>query len=200
MAIASSERLPLLGTGAFVAIVGPSGAGKDSVISRARHLLRDDDRVVFPRRVVTRAPDLNEDNLTVTADEFDRLLASGDLALHWGAHNLRYGVLKSVDRDIAAGGVCVVNVSRMVVQQVRRRYTQSAVVLIDAPAALRRLRLSGRGREASREIDDRISREVECFNSADADIVIENSGELEDAAGNLANVLSRLAPARIARV
>jgi ribose 1,5-bisphosphokinase len=199
MAIASSENSSRLGPGAFVAIVGPSGAGKDSVIARARHLLRDDNRFVFPRRVVTRAPDLTEDNLTVTANDFDRLLAAGDLALDWGAHNLRYGVLRSVDRDIASGRVVVVNVSRTVVPRMRERYSRGAVVLIDAPAALRRLRLFRRGREVAGAIDVRLAREVERFNSADADLVIENSGELEDAARDLASFVSELAVARVVR-
>ena len=40
--------------GVFVAVVGPSGAGKDSVIDHARSVLAGDDRTHFVRRVITR--------------------------------------------------------------------------------------------------------------------------------------------------
>jgi len=46
---------PLRGRGTLVLVVGPSGAGKDSVIGALRQRLAGDDRVAFARRVITRA-------------------------------------------------------------------------------------------------------------------------------------------------
>ena len=43
-----------IGPGWLVLIVGPSGAGKDTLIKIARRNLANEGRVKFPRRVVTR--------------------------------------------------------------------------------------------------------------------------------------------------
>ena len=51
--------------GLFVAIVGPSGAGKDSLIARGRRRAGADDVVAIVRRVVTRAADAHEDHDTL---------------------------------------------------------------------------------------------------------------------------------------
>jgi len=40
--------------GAFVAVVGPSGAGKDTLIAHARDALAGEPQVEFVRRVITR--------------------------------------------------------------------------------------------------------------------------------------------------
>ena len=48
--------------GGFVFVVGPSGAGKDSLIAYARGAFADNERVIFPRRVVTRPSSEFEDH------------------------------------------------------------------------------------------------------------------------------------------
>jgi ribose 1,5-bisphosphokinase PhnN len=45
----------LIGPGRLLAVVGPSGAGKDTLIARARTRLAGDPMIVFPLRIVTRA-------------------------------------------------------------------------------------------------------------------------------------------------
>ena len=52
----AAARAPRIGPGTLVVVVGPSGAGKDTLIGLARALCANDARVVFPRRIVTRSP------------------------------------------------------------------------------------------------------------------------------------------------
>ncbi len=200
MALASSECPAAAGTGAFVGIVGPSGAGKDSVIAHARALLRGEPSIVFAQRIVTRPPDITEQNVVMSAGEVERIASQGGFALAWTAHDLFYAIPVALDADVAEGRVVVANVSRAVVPELRRRYLRGRVVLVDAPRALRRLRLAQRGREDSEAVNERLAREVNSFLPADADLVIDNSGRLEDAAQALASYLSGLltAPVRTA--
>src|SRR5205814_1958275 len=81
-----------IGPGELVLIVGPSGAGKDTLIGLVRDRLAGDPAVVFPRRVVTRAPSPDEENEFLTETEFARRAQAGAFALSWGAHGLHYGV------------------------------------------------------------------------------------------------------------
>ncbi len=88
MVSASIEReqgaaLPIR-NGAFVAVVGPSGAGKDTLIAHAKAALADEPPVEFVRRVITRPSDgATEDHDTLTEAEFLEALANGAFALAW---------------------------------------------------------------------------------------------------------------------
>lgn len=192
VAFGSSEAFAATGKGAFVGIVGPSGAGKDSVMANARTLLCDEPFIIFAQRFVTRPSDVTERNVTVSEGEFERLASQRVFALAWKAHNLAYGIPAALDAHVADGRVVVVNVSRKVVPELRRRYVRGRVVLIDAPRDLRRARLAHRGREEPSAVDKRLAREVNSFLPADADLVIENSGQLEDASRMLADYLAGL--------
>lgn len=192
MVAASSDVLKGVAAGAFVGVVGPSGVGKDSVMAGAKTLLRYQSSIIFPQRIVTREPDAAESNVAMSAREFDRVNAAGGLALAWRAHDLSYGIPVEVDAQIAQGRIVVVNVSRLVVPALRDRYRRGLVALIDAPDHIRRARISQRGREDAGAVDKRLARKVVSFMSADADVVIDNSGPIEDASRALADYLASL--------
>ncbi len=89
------------------AVVGPSGAGKDTLIAGAL-ARRPDLRLV--RRVITRpAAAGGEDFDGVTEAEFTARLKRGDFALHWQAHGLRYGIPAD---QVTGPGTVVFNGSR----------------------------------------------------------------------------------------
>jgi ribose 1,5-bisphosphokinase len=136
--------------GALVLVVGPSGAGKDTLIAAARDRLAGDPRFVFARRMVTRdAVAEVEDHDTISRQDFATGRDSGAFALCWEAHGLGYALPRSIEPDVAAGRVVVANGSRAIVGEAVRRYPSCRVLLIDADPAVRAQRLLGRGRESA---------------------------------------------------
>jgi len=85
----------LIGPGRFVLIVGPSDAGKDTLIAGARTACADAANVAFPRRVVTRAISDAEDHDSLDVADFDRAVEDG--SSHCGgkrtATNMEYQVM-----------------------------------------------------------------------------------------------------------
>ncbi len=186
---AFDPRSGLIGPGRLVLVVGPSGAGKDTLINGARATCQGDSTVVFPRRVVTRPASLSEDNDTIAAKDFNHAVANGAFALWWEAHGNRYGIPASIDDDIRSGRTVVCNVSRTIIAATRLRYSQVAVVLITAPMKILQTRLAARGRASDGSIDDRIQRSAEIQKSCDADFVIRNTGRPEVGVRRLMNAI-----------
>ena len=133
----------LIGPGRLVLVVGPSGAGKDTLIGGDRSLCAGDPGVVFPRRVVTRPPCSAEDNDCMSVGQFDRAQAHGSFALWWAAHGNKYGIPVSIDADIRAGRTVVCNTSRTILVEARRRYANVMAVLVTAPPDVLAARLAG---------------------------------------------------------
>lgn len=133
--------------GAFIAIAGPSGAGKDAVIEVARTRFADHGRVHFPQRVITRPAGSGEDHLPVSAEEFAVRQRSGGFALSWRAHGFSYGIPEEAAQRVAAGRVVVVNVSRAVLGELPQRFGRARIVRVTVPEAIRRERIMARGRE-----------------------------------------------------
>jgi ribose 1,5-bisphosphokinase len=162
----------------LVLVVGPSGAGKDTLINAAKAELAGDYRFVFPRRVVTRpAVAAHEDHDSATAQQFALHEANGAYALSWDAHGLRYALPASIEAPLAAGRVVVMNGSRAVVGTAKQKFPGTVVVMIGAAPEVRARRLLGRGREAAAEVSARLAREVDAV-IPDA-IVVDNSDDLE---------------------
>ena len=181
----SDGPLGVIGPGLVALVVGPSGAGKDAVLREARLRLTTDRRFAFPPRIITREANETEDHTAVTPAEFHALAQRRALAVHWQAHGLRYGVSVKIDQLLGAGRCVVFNASRYVVPQVRSRYANVAVVLIDAPLRLRAERLAAREREPACDIAARLARIVSGADMPPPDLVILNDGPLDDAADTL---------------
>jgi ribose 1,5-bisphosphokinase len=179
--------------GVFIAVVGPSGAGKDSLIGRAKAHLAGNPRFHFPQRIITRPPDATEQSASVTLDDFQAAAESGALALSWGAHGLFYGIPAAVLRELEQGNHVIANISRAVIPELPIRFKRSAVVLVNADADVLQQRLAARGRESSDDRNARLKRAIALPMSVSPDVVVENNGSLEAAVEAFINALQRLA-------
>ena len=184
-----STRHDQIGPGRLVLVVGPSGAGKDTLIGGARAACADDAGVVFPRRVVTRPSSAAEDHGTMAVDEFTQAVADGAFALWWDAHGNRYGIPSAINDDIRADRTVVCNVSRTIVSLARRRYAFVTVVLVTAPQDVLEQRLAGRERRSDGNLHHRINRSVDMSPEIGAEVVIRNIGKPEVGVRRMLNAI-----------
>jgi ribose 1,5-bisphosphokinase len=180
-------------TGAFVAVVGPSGAGKDAVIEAARErLAAEPGPFAFARRVVTRPAGPAEDCEFASEERFAAEEARGAFALSWRAHGLAYGIPADAIDRVRRGQVVIANVSRSVLGELDARFPRAAVVRVTVPEGVRRARLAARGREDADAVSARLTREDPAPGHP-ADLEIVNDGTLAEAADALAAFLRALA-------
>jgi ribose 1,5-bisphosphokinase len=175
-----------IGPGRLILVVGPSGAGKDTLLGLAKAACAEDAGIVFPRRVVTRQSSSFEDNAQLSAEEFRDALARDEFAMHWEAHGHCYGLPRAIDADIRAGRSVVVNASRTVIDAARRAYANVAVIAITAPPEVLAERLKMRARASDGKVEDRLTRSVD---TSAPDVTILNVGRPEDHARRLVRAI-----------
>ena len=172
----SEVGLAKIGPGRLVLVVGPSGAGKDTLIDLARAACAGDDTVVFARRVVTREASAYENNLQVSSAAFAQARARGEFAADWEAHGLSYALPGSIDDEIRAGRCVVANISRTMIPSLRMAYADVVVLLITAPPDVLAARLASRGRSSDGPVGERLRRDV---GDAAPEVTIQNVGPAE---------------------
>jgi ribose 1,5-bisphosphokinase len=182
----SASAATRIGPGRLVLVVGPSGAGKDTLLNLARAACAGEAGIVFPRRMVTRTASEAEDNVQVSPKAFEQALAHGEFAMHWEAHGHCYALPRAIDDDIRAGRAVVVNASRTVIGEMRRAYADVVVVLVTAPPDVLAERLAMRARGSDGPIEGRLRRAVD---EPDPDAAIVNVGVAEDHARNLLAII-----------
>ena len=145
--------------GTLFLVVGPSGAGKDTLIQGAHAVLADDPGFVFARRAITRpATAGGEDLRQMTPEEFRRELEAGGFMLSWSAYGLDYGIPSSYVEDLASGRHVVANVSRSVIDAAMARFDPVRVIHVTAPPEVLARRLARRGREDETGVRERLAR------------------------------------------
>lgn len=183
-----TDEAVAIGPGRLVLVVGPSGAGKDTLLGLARAACADDGDIVFPRRVITREASESEENEEVSPGRFQEALARGEYAMHWEAHGHCYALSRAIDDEIRAGRTIVANVSRTVIGAMRRAYTDVMVVSITAPPDVLAERIAMRRRSSDGKLEARLGRTVE-DEAAAPDVTIVNTGSAEYHARQLVRVI-----------
>jgi ribose 1,5-bisphosphokinase len=182
----SAQGEARLGPGRMILVVGPSGAGKDTLLGLARTSLAEDGRVVFQRRVVTREASSAEDNDEMSQEAFRQARSRGEFAVHWEAHGHYYALPRAIDDEIGAGRTVVANVSRAIVDAMCRTYADVTVVSITAPPEVLAYRLAARSRGSDGKLADRLGRAVD---EAAPDVIITNIGDAQHHAAELARII-----------
>lgn len=174
----------------LIYVIGPSGAGKDSVLDTLRQTWPVAANAHWARRTITRpAQPGGEQHEAVDEATFDRLQAQKTFGLHWEANALRYGVRATELAALDQGHCVFVNGSRGHLPTLLIQWPEATVVHITAPPHVLAQRLAARGRETPQAIAARLQREVSVALPANH-IAIQNDGPLHGAADTLAQRLN----------
>ena len=161
----------------LVLVVGPSGAGKDTLLRAARKEFASDSSRGFVRRYITRPPDANEDNYYVDAAGFEELERSAFFLSSWQAHDNRYGIPRSEVEQRTCSQL-IASISRTAIEDFQDHVIH--IVHVTARPDVLEERLRGRGREVSEQIHRRLRRQPVLSSSVGDVIDFDNSGALDE--------------------
>jgi len=180
-----------MNAGRLIAVVGPSGVGKDSVMQGVAHMVPN---LHLVRRVITRAPDLGgEDYDAVRVPQFEQMAQNGAFAVHWGAHGLLYGIPQTVRYQVNKGTDCLANFSRKALQAGADAFPNFVVLNITAELSTLAKRLTARGRESEDDITRRLAEADKPLPDGLNVITLSNDGPLNQ---TLARAAALLYPVR----
>ncbi|WP_299613564.1 phosphonate metabolism protein/1,5-bisphosphokinase (PRPP-forming) PhnN [uncultured Tateyamaria sp.] len=177
-------------SGRLIAVVGPSGVGKDTVMDA---MIAADPRLGRVRRVITRPRTDSEDFQSVRIAEFEAMARAGAFAIWWSAHGLSYGIPSGVEAELARGRDMLANLSRGVLGQAQARFPCLQVIALTARPEVLAARLSTRGREDHDDIARRLARAGAGVPDGVPTTMIDNSGPLD---GTVQAALAVLYPVR----
>lgn len=173
--------------GRIIAVVGPSGVGKDSVMQA---LVARDPRLRLATRVITRPSDAGGEIFEgISTADFAQRASEGEFALSWPAHGLHYGIPIAACAPALGGSDVLVNLSRAVLPAARNRFARFVVILLSADRAVLAERLALRGRECTAEIERRLQRADMGLPDGIPAHRIDNSGPLERTVDDVLRVL-----------
>jgi ribose 1,5-bisphosphokinase len=172
--------------------MGPSGAGKDSVIDGAREQLARIP-VHVARRIITRsAESVGEQAIGVSAQRFSVMQQSGDFAMNWRANGHDYGISVDINRRLADGGHVLVNGSRDYLPEAQRRYPDLLPIVLIVERSVLRQRLQRRARENEEEIAQRLQRNDHLDMALVGPQAAPGALEYLDNSGTLSSAVERL--------
>ncbi len=178
----------------LIYVVGPSGAGKDSLLDWLKNRLPLASLVHFARRTIDRPTQpLGEQHESVDAARFVRLRDANAFVLHWRANGRQYGVRHNELKPLQEQAWVLVNGSRAHLGQALSQFDGMNVLHISASAEILRARLLARRRESPEVIEARVQRAVAFVIAPDCRFIrLYNDTSLDDAGAELMKALATL--------
>lgn len=174
-------------TGLLVAVVGPSGVGKDTLITALARARPD---ICVVQRIITRPADAGgEAHHALNEHEFEAQRAAGSFACHWQAHGLHYAIPAQIRDDLAQGRIVVFNGSRKALPDIQRAFPGVLVLMVTAAPETLARRLHARARETPQDIAARLLRAN--LDAPDGAVVICNDSTVADAVAQMLAAISR---------
>lgn len=181
--------------GKLIWLMGPSGSGKDSLLTALRQ--QEHAQLPVAHRYITRAANAgNENHVALSEQEFFTRAGHNLLALSWHANGFYYGVGVEIDLWLNGGFDVVVNGSRAHLPQAQARYgTALLPVCLQVSSTILRQRLQARGRESEPEIAARLERAARyapfgCH-------TLNNDGSLHQSVDSLLTLMGRKEPRHV---
>jgi ribose 1,5-bisphosphokinase len=176
--------------GILFLMVGNSGSGKDTLIRGIQEQFPPNlNKILVPQRYITRPPSKSEHNLSISPRKYNKMAKKGKFALEWQIYGLDYGVPKVIEDWLESGHPVIVNVSRTVINDARDKYKNLKVIFIYVPFEVSINRLQERGREIGERLKERIERARKNQDCDAADLIVDNSGDIEDTIKALLNYI-----------
>lgn len=169
----------------IVLIVGPSGAGKDTLLKEAKKVFKE--RVNFVKRYITRESDANESNYYIDEYAFEILRHNSYFASNWSAHGNFYGIPKRFIKN----GINIISISRANIKDFENLYDNVYTINITIPKETLKQRLLQRGRESVEDIEKRIQRDYAKIEAKNL-IEFDNSDSLEESKKAFITLLERI--------
>lgn len=164
-------------TGRLIAVVGPSGVGKDSVMDGLRAACQN---LRIVRRTITREAGLGgEDYEAVSDTDFTQMAQDNAFCVHWPAHGLQYGIPADVLTDTENGISCIGNFSRSALSEADQVFDDLVVLNLTADPETLAARLAGRGRESAEDIAKRLAQAGKPLPVGLNVVTIANDGALD---------------------
>jgi ribose 1,5-bisphosphokinase len=169
----------------LIYLMGPSGAGKDSLLSALRQGPAREN-LLIAHRYITRPPGADdcERHVFLSEREFQYRRRHDLFALDWIAHGHAYAAGIELDFWLEKGFSVILNGSRQHFSTAQQKYAGRLLpVCLTVSAAMLEKRLIARGRENTREIEARLFRAQrwqECLPSGCR--ALDNEGDIQETA------------------
>ncbi len=176
-----------MSAGRLIYLIGPSGAGKDSVLAWLMQHAGPEENLSLARRCISRpGHEASESHEALTPQAFAALRDAGAFVMHWSANDLEYGVRHAELAPLHQGRTVLVNGSRGWLEQARNKFPNLIVAQIMASPEVLAQRLQQRGRETPEHIAARLDRARRLdLAPHEVDISIVNDTTLDAAGADL---------------